>query len=226
MKKFLIAIIAFVIGISSVHATEYYQNVYLRTSFAPDVTMSEVNSLVVLFDDATDRTFDLSLEKNANYQLIINNVATGDIDFSLAMVAGDYKSKYIVEPTITPNENNELYIDLLVKVREVNTEQVIVDENLWNYIEDPENNPYPYNTITESTTKNPTNSEGEVIIPNEVTTSRTIENNEVRTTSSLQEQKKRIQRKNKIYVVLLGIIGIILTIVIIYVTIKFMRANK
>ena len=73
-----------------VDALDYYDNVEVVATFDSNVDVTNITSIVVLFDDCYDNTFDVLVNSDQDFKKDISGGGLGDIDFSLAMVSRDY----------------------------------------------------------------------------------------------------------------------------------------
>ena len=114
-----------------VDALDYYDNVEVVATFDSNVDVTNITSIVVLFDDCYDNTFDVLVNSDQDFKKDISGVGLGDIDFSLAMVSRDYNYDYTIEHTITRVSDRQLVINLLVKDRGRNeSARVTISEDI------------------------------------------------------------------------------------------------
>ena len=202
-----------------VDALDYYDNVEVVTTFDSNVDVTNITSIVVLFDDCYDNTFDVLVNSDQDFKKDISGVGLGDIDFSLAMVSRDYNYDYTIEHTITRVSDRQLVINLLVKDRGRNeSARVTISEDILSRI---------YNADMQWEE----GSDDVIIvdppIPESTTTTTTTSINDV-----IDEEQEQaitdlsIKTRNNIYVIVFLTIGAIILILIALAAIKISKANK
>lgn len=198
-----------------VNAEDYYDNVEIVTTFDSAVDVTDITSIVVLFDDCYDNTFDVLVNSDQDFKKDVSGVGLGSIDFSLAMVSRDYNYDYTIEHTITRTSDRELVINLTVRNRgRDQSASVAVSDDILNRIYNDDSTSSGDDTIIIET-------------PESTTTTSTTSINDV-----IDEEQERaitdlsIKTRNNIYVIVFLTIGAIILVLIALAAIKISKANK
>lgn len=227
MKKIIaLLIIIASIFVIDVNALEYY-TINVTSSFEESIEFSEVPLIKLFFysegsnleDDGAVIKSIVELNENNNYSAVLNEIYVNDQTEVFAMVDKDNLGKYNCELNFIPLNDGNTQINIVV------TRNVSISQN----IEIPKSvleSIYGKTTTTtiDSSSSNEAGGENN-------TTSNNQQNEIIIKENEKKEQKKRekeenTKKNNKISIALFIIIGIIVLLGIIFVIIKFVKANK
>ena len=123
MKRKLIFIITFIFTFlcfqGFANATNYYNEVIVKTTFEDNIDLNAINEIEIHLEDATEFSKDYLLEKAKNFELAINDVPVGPYKFMYGVVIGDNIGYYSVLASVNIDENNSS-VQVLVNVTESN----------------------------------------------------------------------------------------------------------
>ena len=123
MKRKLIFIITFIFTFlcfqGFANATNYYNEVIVKTTFEDNIDLNAINEIEIHLEDATEFSKDYLLEKDRNFELAINDVPVGPYKFMYGVVIGDNIGYYSVLASVNIDENNSS-VQVLVNVTESN----------------------------------------------------------------------------------------------------------
>ncbi len=186
----------------------FAMNVHFSTSFEENVDTEKIRSIVLLTSDVNEDEIEVALEKTNHYAYTLQNMKEGRFTVDSLVVEDDYIGVYSLDYT-SKYENNDLYIDVLVKntpQKENTTRPVVTDEEWARII-----------GSTNKTSKTTTRTTKFLQTTNETTTTKDVEK------ETKQEETKT---RNRIYIFIFSILGVVLVIVLLRAFIKIMNANK
>ncbi len=255
MKKIryilLIMIFTFFFFPNNIIAEETLKVIF-TTSFAQNVNIEEIDSIYVMMDDASPKSYDIELTNEEEYRYELAGLINGNIQINDIFVNRDYSGKYTIsyaKNQISANEV-EIKINVSLSAPKVSTTVKVNDAVLSDIFGDRyveritevlpsfgTEEGYDESKITSgnnSSSSNPTsNSSGNN------SSQGTTTNSYGQTDQEVEEQKKKleedreelekqenIEKRNKIYTILLIVLILILLIAIVFVAIKFANANK
>lgn len=233
MKKImtlLICLISFFTFSRSVYATNYYDKVNIKATFAENVDMTEIEEIEVHLEDATEFSKDHLLERVNNYEVTLTDVPVGPYKFIYGVVIDDKIGYYSVSATV--NINNETNtVDVLVIVETSN----IKTNNNTNLTQEEVDRIKGSTTTTKKAES--TDESVEIIIDDEEyendskdeESKTTVPANIEEAREKEKEEKKKQEtrkRNNLIGIIMFSLIGITILCTIIYAGIKIMNANK
>lgn len=233
MKKILLiitAVISLLICTPSVFATNYFDSVNVKTSFAEDVDMESIERIEIHLEDATEYSKDYLLEKDNDFELSIDDVPVGPYKFVYGVVIGDEIGYYSVSATVNIN-NQTNTVDVLV----------IIDKGKTNSnksVELTEKEVEKIKGTSSKVTQNNDDNENEIIIgddddndeesEDEENSSKIPKAVEAARQKEQEEERKQKERKRNSLIgkIMFSIIGIVFVCLIIYAAIKISNANK
>ncbi len=225
MKRKLIFIITFIFTFlcfqGFANATNYYNEVIVKTTFEDNIDLNAINEIEIHLEDATEFSKDYLLEKAKNFELAINDVPVGPYKFMYGVVIGDNIGYYSVLASVNIDENNSS-VQVLVNVTESNK-----NNNNTSLTQEEIDRITSGNSVSTTTKVVDSGDNSGLIIEDE-----NKEEKEEETTTipkDIEEARKKEQQEEKnnlIGKIMFFTIGIALLIVIIYATIKISNANK
>lgn len=212
--------------VPSVFAVNYYENVRVRTEFSEEIVLTNIDSIEIYLEDATEYSKDYLLEKDKNFELTIENVPVGPYNLRYGVVNNDEIGYYRVSATVNVDEATNS-LDVLINVslqNNIKTDTTLTQEDIDRI-----------SGTTEPTTKD--QSSGIIVEDDEDDETDNEANEDTNVTSKdieqarekeKQEEKKRKNRKRNSIIgkVMFSIIGLVFLSIIIYAAIKISRANK
>ncbi len=232
MKKKLIFIITLIFTFlcfqGYANATNYYNEVIVKTTFEDNIDLNAINEIEIHLEDATEFSKDYLLEKDKNFELAISDVPVGPYKFMYGVVIGDNIGYYSVLASVNIDENNSS-VQVLVNVTESNKNnntsltQEEIDRitngnsvsTTTKVVDSGDNS----GLIIEDENKEEEKEEKTTTIPKDIEEARKKEQQE-------EKRKQNRAKNNLIGKIMFFTIGIALLIVIIYATIKISNANK
>lgn len=230
--------------------------VSFKTNFSSDIDIDNIGSIIIMMDDASNKSHDIELTRDNNYSYEIPGLINGRVNIDMIFVERDYSGKY----DITYKKNNisanelEIAIDvnLSIKNPSTNTTNKVNDAILADifgdkYVEKitepldemgteegydenniPTNNGSNTSTSPSSGNSSTSNVNGDTTTNSNGDTQADIE----KRSSRLEEQRKKaqkeeeVEKRNNLYKIILIVAILVLLIAIIFVAIKFANANK
>ena len=232
MKRKLIFIITFIFTFlcfqGFANATNYYNEVIVKTTFEDNIDLNAINEIEIHLEDATEFSKDYLLEKAKNFELAINDVPVGPYKFMYGVVIGDNIGYYSVLASVNIDENNSS-VQVLVNVTESNK-----NNNNTSLTQEEIDRITSGNSVSTTTKVVDSGDNSGLIIEDEnkeekeeETTTITKDIEEARKKEQQEEKRKQNRAKNNLIgKIMFFTIGIALLIVIIYATIKISNANK
>ena len=232
MKRKLIFIITFIFTFlcfqGFANATNYYNEVIVKTTFEDNIDLNAINEIEIHLEDATEFSKDYLLEKAKNFELAINDVPVGPYKFMYGVVIGDNIGYYSVLASVNIDENNSS-VQVLVNVTESNK-----NNNNTSLTQEEIDRITSGNSVSTTTKVVDSGDNSGLIIEDENKEEKeeettTIPKDIEETKKKEQQEEKRKQNRaknNLIGKIMFFTIGIALLIVIIYATIKISNANK
>ena len=235
MKRKLIFIITFIFTFlcfqGFANATNYYNEVIVKTTFEDNIDLNAINEIEIHLEDATEFSKDYLLEKAKNFELAINDVPVGPYKFMYGVVIGDNIGYYSVLASVNIDENNSS-VQVLVNVTESNK-----NNNNTSLTQEEIDRITSGNSVS-TTTKVVDSGDNSGLMnchsggryeeeKEEETTTIPKDIEEARKKEQQEEKRKQNRAKNNLIgKIMFFTIGIALLIVIIYATIKISNANK
>ena len=232
MKRKLIFIITFIFTFlcfqGFANATNYYNEVIVKTTFEDNIDLNAINEIEIHLEDATEFSKDYLLEKAKNFELAINDVPVGPYKFMYGVVIGDNIGYYSVLASVNIDENNSS-VQVLVNVTESNK-----NNNNTSLTQEEIDRITSGNSVSTTTKVFDSGDNSGLIIEDEnkeekeeETTTIPKDIEEARKKEQQEEKRKQNRAKNNLIgKIMFFTIGIALLIVIIYATIKISNANK
>ncbi len=234
MKRKLIFIITFIFTFlcfqGFANATNYYNEVIVKTTFEDNIDLNAINEIEIHLEDATEFSKDYLLEKDKNFELAINDVPVGPYKFMYGVVIGDNIGYYSVLASVNIDENNSS-VQVLVNVTESNKKN-----NNTSLTQEEIDRITNGNSVSTTTKVVDSDDNSGLIIEDdnkeekkeeEETTTVPKDIEEARKKEQQEEKRKQNRAKNNLIgEIMFFTIGIALLIVIIYATIKISNANK
>ena len=232
MKRKLIFIITFIFTFlcfqGFANATNYYNEVIVKTTFEDNIDLNAINEIEIHLEDATEFSKDYLLEKAKNFELAINDVPVGPYKFMYGVVIGDNIGYYSVLASVNIDENNSS-VQVLVNVTESNK-----NNNNTSLTQEEIDRITSGNSVSTTTKVVDSGDNSGLIIEDEnkeekeeETTTIPKDIEEERKKEQQEEKRKQKREKNNLIgKIMFFTIGIALLIVIIYATIKISNANK
>lgn len=232
MKRKLIFIITFIFTFlcfqGFANATNYYNEVIVKTTFEDNIDLNAINEIEIHLEDATEFSKDYLLEKAKNFELAINDVPVGPYKFMYGVVIGDNIGYYSVLASVNIDENNSS-VQVLVNVTESNK-----NNNNTSLTQEEIDRITSGNSVSTTTKVVDSGDNSGLIIEDEnkeekeeETTTIPKDIEEARKKEQQEEKRKQNRVKNNLIgKIMFFTIGIALLIVIIYATIKISNANK
>ncbi len=232
MKRKLIFIITFIFTFlcfqGFANATNYYNEVIVKTTFEDNIDLNAINEIQIHLEDATEFSKDYLLEKAKNFELAINDVPVGPYKFMYGVVIGDNIGYYSVLASVNIDENNSS-VQVLVNVTESNK-----NNNNTSLTQEEIDRITSGNSVSTTTKVVDSGDNSGLIIEDEnkeekeeETTTIPKDIEEARKKEQQEEKRKQNRAKNNLIgKIMFFTIGIALLIVIIYATIKISNANK
>ena len=232
MKRKLIFIITFIFTFlcfqGFANATNYYNEVIVKTTFEDNIDLNAINEIEIHLEDATEFSKDYLLEKAKNFELAINDVPVGPYKFMYGVVIGDNIGYYSVLASVNIDENNSS-VQVLVNVTESNK-----NNNNTSLTQEEIDRITSGNSVSTTTKVVDSGDNSGLIIEDEnkeekeeETTTIPKDIEEERKKEQQEEKRKQNRAKNNLIgKIMFFTIGIALLIVIIYATIKISNANK
>lgn len=232
MKRKLIFIITFIFTFlcfqGFANATNYYNEVIVKTTFEDNIDLNAINEIEIHLEDATEFSKDYLLEKDKNFELAINDVPVGPYKFMYGVVIGDNIGYYSVLASVNIDENNSS-VQVLVNVTESNK-----NNNNTSLTQEEIDRITSGNSVSTTTKVVDSGDNSGLIIEDEnkeekeeETTTIPKDIEEARKKEQQEEKRKQNRAKNNLIgKIMFFTIGIALLIVIIYATIKISNANK
>jgi hypothetical protein len=232
MKRKLIFIITFIFTFlcfqGFANATNYYNEVIVKTTFEDNIDLNAINEIEIHLEDATEFSKDYLLEKAKNFELAINDVPVGPYKFMYGVVIGDNIGYYSVLASVNIDENNSS-VQVLVNVTESNK-----NNNNTSLTQEEIDRITSGNSVSTTTKVVDSGDNSGLIIEDEnkeekeeETTTIPKDIEEARKKEQQEEKRKQNRAKNNLIgKIMFFTIGIALLIVIIYATIKISNANK
>ena len=232
MKRKLIFIITFIFTFlcfqGFANATNYYNEVIVKTTFEDNIDLNAINEIEIHLEDATEFSKDYLLEKAKNFELAINDVPVGPYKFMYGVVVGDNIGYYSVLASVNIDENNSS-VQVLVNVTESNK-----NNNNTSLTQEEIDRITSGNSVSTTTKVVDSGDNSGLIIEDEnkeekeeETTTIPKDIEEARKKEQQEEKRKQNRAKNNLIgKIMFFTIGIALLIVIIYATIKISNANK
>lgn len=232
MKRKLIFIITFIFTFlcfqGFANATNYYNEVIVKTTFEDNIDLNAINEIEIHLEDATGFSKDYLLEKAKNFELAINDVPVGPYKFMYGVVIGDNIGYYSVLASVNIDENNSS-VQVLVNVTESNK-----NNNNTSLTQEEIDRITSGNSVSTTTKVVDSGDNSGLIIEDEnkeekeeETTTIPKDIEEARKKEQQEEKRKQNRAKNNLIgKIMFFTIGIALLIVIIYATIKISNANK
>ena len=232
MKRKLIFIITFIFTFlcfqGFANATNYYNEVIVKTTFEDNIDLNAINEIEIHLEDATEFSKDYLLEKAKNFELAINDVPVGPYKFMYGVVIGDNIGYYSVLASVNIDENNSS-VQVLVNVTESNK-----NNNNTSLTQEEIDRITSGNSVSTTTKVVDSGDNSGLIIEDEnkeekeeETTTIPKDIEEARKKEQQKEKRKQNRAKNNLIgKIMFFTIGIALLIVIIYATIKISNANK
>ena len=232
MKRKLIFIITFIFTFlcfqGFANATNYYNEVIVKTTFEDNIDLNAINEIEIHLEDATEFSKDYLLEKAKNFELAINDVPVGPYKFMYGVVIGDNIGYYSVLASVNIDENNSS-VQVLVNVTESNK-----NNNNTSLTQEEIDRITSGNSVSTTTKVVDSGDNSGLIIEDEnkeekeeETTTIPKDIEEARKKEQQEEKRKQNRAKNNLIgKIMFFTIGIALLIVIIYATIKMSIANK
>ncbi len=234
MKRKLIFIITFIFTFlcfqGFANATNYYNEVIVKTTFEDNIDLNAINEIEIHLEDATEFSKDYLLEKDRNFELAINDVPVGPYKFMYGVVIGDNIGYYSVLASVNIDENNSS-VQVLVNVTESNKKN---NNNNTSLTQEEIDRITSGNSVSTTTKVVDSGDNSGLIIEDEnkeekeeETTTIPKDIEEARKKEQQEEKRKQNRAKNNLIgKIMFFTIGIALLIVIIYATIKISNANK
>lgn len=234
MKKILTFIIIFIsILVIDVDALEYY-TINITSSFQESIEFSDVPLIKLTFysesndfeDDGAIIRNIVELNESNNYSYVLNETYVNDQTKIFAMVDKDNLGKYNCELEFIPNNNGIAQINIMVTRNNFNREDIEIPKKVLESIYGKNTNNTTNNNSSNSSTSNVGNNTNST---SSTTTTIRADNNTI--TEQEKEEKKRqeeasVKKNNRISIILFTILGLILLLGIVFVAIKFVKANK
>ena len=232
MKRKLIFIITFIFTFlcfqGFANATNYYNEVIVKTTFEDNIDLNAINEIEIHLEDATEFSKDYLLEKAKNFELAINDVPVGPYKFMYGVVIGDNIGYYSVLASVNIDENNSS-VQVLVNVTQSNK-----NNNNTSLTQEEIDRITSGNSVSTTTKVVDSGDNSGLIIEDEnkeekeeETTTIPKDIEEARKKEQQEEKRKQNRAKNNLIgKIMFFTIGIALLIVIIYATIKISNANK
>ena len=232
MKRKLIFIITFIFTFlcfqGFANATNYYNEVIVKTTFEDNIDLNAINEIEIHLEDATEFSKDYLLEKAKNFELAINDVPVGPYKFMYGVVIGDNIGYYSVLASVNIDENNSS-VQVLVNVTESNK-----NNNNTSLTQEEIDRITSGNSVSTTTKVVDSGDNSGLIIEDEnkeekeeETTTIPKDIEEARKKEQQEEKRKQNRAKNNLIgKIMFFTIGIALLIVIIYATKKISNANK
>lgn len=233
MKRKLIFIITFIFTFlcfqGYANATNYYNEVIVKTTFEDNIDLNAINEIEIHLEDATEFSKDYLLEKDKNFELAISDVPVGPYKFMYGVVIGDNIGYYSVLASVNIDENNSS-VQVLVNVTESNK-----NNNNTSLTQEEIDRITSGNSVSTTTKVVDSGDNSGLIIEDEnkeeekeeETTTIPKDIEEARKKEQQEEKRKQNRAKNNLIgKIMFFTIGIALLIVIIYATIKISNANK
>lgn len=234
MKRKLIFIITFIFTFlcfqGFANATNYYNEVIVKTTFEDNIDLNAINEIEIHLEDATEFSKDYLLEKDKNFELAINDVPVGPYKFMYGVVIGDNIGYYSVLASVNIDENNSS-VQVLVNVTESNKKN-----NNTSLTQEEIDRITNGNSVSTTTKVVDSDDNSGLIIEDdnkeekkeeEETTTVPKDIEEARKKEQQEEKRKQNRAKNNLIgEIMFFTIGIALLIVTIYATIKISNANK
>ena len=232
MKRKLIFIITFIFTFlcfqGFANATNYYNEVIVKTTFEDNIDLNAINEIEIHLEDATEFSKVYLLEKAKNFELAINDVPVGPYKFMYGVVIGDNIGYYSVLASVNIDENNSS-VQVLVNVTESNK-----NNNNTSLTQEEIDRITSGNSVSTTTKVVDSGDNSGLIIEDEnkeekeeETTTIPKDIEEARKKEQQEEKRKQNRAKNNLIgKIMFFTIGIALLIVIIYATIKISNANK
>ena len=232
MKRKLIFIITFIFTFlcfqGFANATNYYNEVIVKTTFEDNIDLNAINEIEIHLEDATEFSKDYLLEKAKNFELAINDVPVGPYKFMYGVVIGDNIGYYSVLASVNIDENNSS-VQVLVNVTESNK-----NNNNTSLTQEEIDRITSGNSVSTTTKVVDSGDNSGLIIEDEnkeekeeETTTIPKDIEEARKKEQQEEKRKQNRAKNNLIgKIMFFTIGIALLSVIIYATIKISNANK
>lgn len=234
MKRKLIFIITFIFTFlcfqGFANATNYYNEVIVKTTFEDNIDLNAINEIEIHLEDATEFSKDYLLEKDKNFELAINDVPVGPYKFMYGVVIDDNIGYYSVLASVNIDENNSS-VQVLVNVTESNKKN-----NNTSLTQEEIDRITNGNSVSTTTKVVDSDDNSGLIIEDdnkeekkeeEETTTVPKDIEEARKKEQQEEKRKQNRAKNNLIgKIMFFTIGIALLIVIIYATIKISNANK
>ncbi len=240
MKKIFLLIISVFVFIQPVYAARYYQNVAIKASFSEEVNLSDIKTIEVVFEDASEYSKSYILKKENNFELNLENIPVGPFILRYSIVNDDVIGYYSAQAEVTENElQNSL--DVMVTIALQNNKKNTTDDNKISNLIDQINKKTPSNSLNNgatNTTTSSNNSSG-IIIDDEDSSdddNETDHDPNYKPTNPIansgsdekrqEERAKNRQKSNLIGTIMFSIIGVFLLFGVIITSIKFIKANK
>lgn len=212
------------------NATNYYNEVIVKTTFEDNIDLNAINEIEIHLEDATEFSKDYLLEKDKNFELAISDVPVGPYKFMYGVVIGDNIGYYSVLASVNIDENNSS-VQVLVNVTESNKKN-----NNTSLTQEEIDRITNGNSVSTTTKVVDSDDNSGLIIEDdnkeekkeeEETTTVPKDIEEARKKEQQEEKRKQNRAKNNLIgKIMFFTIGIALLIVIIYATIKISNANK
>lgn len=240
MKKIFLLIISVFVFVQPVYAARYYQNVAIKASFSEEVNLSDIKTIEVVFEDASEYSKSYILKKENNFELNLENIPVGPFILRYSIVNDDVIGYYSAQAEVTENElQNSL--DVMVTIALQNNKKNTTDDNKISNLIDQINKKTPSNSLNNgatNTTTSSNNSSGIIIDDEDISDddNETDHDPNYKPTNPItnsgsdekrqEERAKNRQKSNLIGTIMFSIIGVFLLFGVIITSIKFIKANK
>lgn len=238
MKKGLLYVlllfITSILYIPSAFAINFYSNVLFTAYFEEDVDVSKLNNIIIEYTDSTEKLKKLVLSKENNYTLNIDNIPIGDINVFSVLEENDIYGYYKMTPEIVPNIDSTIKVNIYIGLQNNIKNEITINDSIKQSVltAGVNNKTTTTNAINSETTidknANDTNSDIKEDLKTTSTT-KTLslyDKTVIEQKEREKEKQKNIKQNNKIGMILYTIIGIIFIIIILFVFVKVINANK
>lgn len=225
MKKILLLICLIFSAIAFIpnsYALSYYDSVIIKTSFAEEINLDEIEKIEIAYADQTNYTKYITLYRENNFEGVLENIPVGTINIEYGIVNDDTIGYYNVSADVYDNLDNT--IDIVVNVSLQNNQK---NEEIFN--EEKKNLMDSTNVKNENKDVNNSSDNEEIDISDSTTTKTTTTvKNDLEEEIRKREEKHAINRKKNGYIgiIMFSLIGLAISVAIIYATLKISKANK